>query len=99
MKNNNREPPANRLNLRYALRGATFVCIIGFTAVGAIGLWSVMEKETNDTVVSFTTSSHQVRTLNRESNHLSVPGHVDDSLKNRPSLRVQFHLTLGRFKP
>jgi hypothetical protein len=81
MKNNNREPP-NRLNLRYALRGATFVCIVGVTAVGAIGLWSVMEKETNDTVVSFTTSFHQVKTLNCESNQSSVSGHVDGSLTN-----------------
>jgi hypothetical protein len=86
MKNNKREPP-NRFNLHNALRGATFVCIIGFTAVGALGLWSAMEKETNDTVVSFTTSSRQVRTLNRESNQFSVSGHVDDSLTDRPSIK------------
>jgi len=81
MKNNKREPP-NRLNLCHALRGATFVCIISVTAVGAIGLWSVMEKKTNDTVVSFTVSSHQVRTLNRESNQFSISGHADDSSTN-----------------
>jgi hypothetical protein len=81
-KSNKREPP-NWLNLRRtALKGATFVSIISITAVGAIGLWSVMEKERNDTVVPFTASSHQVRTLNRESNQFSVSGHVDDGLTN-----------------
>jgi hypothetical protein len=81
MTNNNREP-SNRLNLRYGLRGVTFVCIMGFTAVGAIGLWSVMEKETNDTVVSFTASFYQVRTLNCESNQSCASGYTDNGLTN-----------------
>jgi hypothetical protein len=50
MKNNKREPP-DRRNLHNALRGATFICIIGVTAVGAIGLWSSLENDSNDAAV------------------------------------------------
>lgn len=56
MKNNKRGL-RNRLDLSSALRGATFVCIIGVTAVGAIGLWSVIEEDSDDAVVSFNAPS------------------------------------------